>query len=123
MSTFALWSDSRRAYAHMRGRIVCFSSKEDAVAWREKMLAGSEEWWPADMEQPRKVLYAETRDEGHRYWAWDDGEYHDAEADEPLRSLMSAEEQEIEERIEDMVELLDDETDDLDYWSPEFWED
>ncbi len=123
MSVFALWSDSKRAYAHVRGRIVCFSSKEDAVAWREKMLAGSKEWWPADMEQPRNVLYAETCDEEHRYWLWEDSEYHDAEANEPLRSMMSAEEEELEERIEDTQEELGDEDrDELDYWDDEFWE-
>jgi len=123
MSIFALRADAKRAYAHVRGRIVCFSSKEDAVAWREKMLAGRKEWWPSDMEQPRKVLYAETRDEEHRYWLWEHGEYHDAETDEPLRSMMSAEEEEREERIEDMEEILDDEEpDELDYSDDEFWE-
>ena len=124
MRIFALWSDSNQAYAHVRGRIVCFSSKENAVAWREQMLGGDEEWWPADMEQPHKVLYPETHQEEHRYWLWEDGEYHDAEADKPLRSMMSAEEEELEERIEAMQEFFGEDEDEpkLDYWDDEFWE-
>jgi hypothetical protein len=91
LELWALWNPTEQQLAHVRGRIVCFSTPGDAVAFGIEMLLGDGGWvgswgegWSAV--NVRKVLWFLTRKTTHQYWLYEDGEYRDMTASQELHS-------------------------------------
>ena len=77
----AIWNKNENDFAHVRGRIVCFSNYGTAVFFvADHWLVAEKGWGIVDVENPQKVLWYATRNEDHKYWLFENGEYIDMTA-------------------------------------------
>jgi hypothetical protein len=77
----AIWNTHEEQFAHVRGRLVCFSNYGSAVMFVvDHELTEEKGWGIVDVENPRKVLWYATRNEDHTYWLYEKDEYIDMTA-------------------------------------------
>jgi hypothetical protein len=77
----AVLNENENDFAHLRGRIVCFSNYGTAVMFVvDHDLIAEKGWGIMDVENPRKVLWYATRNEDHKYWLYEDGKFIDMTA-------------------------------------------